>query len=189
MTMRTIARVGCGVALIALAALGAASVHAAEDVSAGTPAELVSTYNSLADVILSAKTSEANVVRSILAATYRHAEVGVTAAKAKLQAGQDARVTVEKLATLVSQLGNEGDASVAAIRKRLLEGGHHHNAAGEQQGIFDEGFVIVTKASRKVFLDLASRIGKLAPKPDAASLDAAWKDVSAEYAKLMAAPR
>jgi len=189
MTKRTITSVGCGVALAAFAALGITSLHAADDVSAGTPAELVSTYNTLADVILSAKASEANVVRSILATTYRHAEVGVAAAKAKLSAGQDARVIVEKLATLVSQLGNEGDASVAAIRKRLLEGGHHHNAAGEQQGIFDEGFVIVTKASRKVFLDLAGRIGKLAPQPDAASLDAAWKDVAAEYAKLTAAGR
>jgi hypothetical protein len=188
MTMRTITRIGCGAALAVLAAIGAAPAQTA-DLTAGTPAELVGTYNTLADVILSAKKSEANLVRSILAATYRHAEANLGMAKAQVQAGQDARVTVEKLATLVSQLGNEGDAAVAAIRKRLLEGGHHHNAAGEAQGIFDEGFVIVTKASRKVFLDAAGQIARLAPKPDAASLDAAWKGVAAEYAKLMAPGR
>jgi len=186
MTMQTGRRVASTVALLALAALGATSAQAAEDITAGTPAELVSTYDTLANVILSAKTSEANVVRSILAATYRHAEATAEMSKHKIQAGQDARLSVEKLATLVSQLGNEGDAAVAAIRKRLLEGGHHHNAQGEAQGIFDEGFVIVTKASKKTFLDLAARIGKMAPKPDVAGIDAAWKEVAAEYTKMMA---
>ncbi len=36
---------------------------------------------------------------------------------------------------------NEGDNAIAGIRKRLVEGGHHHNAAGEEQGIFEEGYV------------------------------------------------
>jgi len=187
MTKRTITSVGCGVALAALAALGITSLHAADDISSGTPAELVSTYNTLADVILSAKASEANVVRSILAATYRHAEVGVAAAKAKLSAGQDARVIVEKLATLVSQLGNEGDASVAAIRKRLLEGGHHHNAAGEQQGIFDEGFVIVTRAAKAKLLESSRAIGQMARAPRADALEAEWKKVQAIVPALLKA--
>ena len=40
-----------------------------------------------------------------------------------LNAGESAGAEIERLAELVAQLANEGDASVAAVRKRLLEGG------------------------------------------------------------------
>lgn len=149
-----------------------------------TPPELVKTYASLADTILGAKQTEAELVRSILSAAYRHAETTLAKAKKKIESG-NAREEIEALADLVSQLGNEGDAAVAGIRKRLLEGGHHHNAAGEQQGIYDEGFVVVTKAARKVFLDAASRIGKMAAAPDARALETEWQAVEKQYQALM----
>lgn len=151
-----------------------------------TPAELVDAYESLADVILGAKKSEKHLIRSILAAAYRHAEVTAMRAKAGIEAGQDVEAELEALAALVSQLGNEGDAAVAATRKRLLEGGHHHNAKGEEQGIYDEGFVIVTRAARKVLLDSAKRIARMAGAPDADKLAAEWKRVADEYNMLMA---
>jgi len=144
----------------------------------------VDTYSSLADVILGARETETHLVHSILSATYRHAEGMLARAKEKLKSGKPAREEVEGLAALVSQLGNEGDASVAAVRKRLLEGGHHHNAAAEQQGIYDEGFVLVTRAAKKSFLAAASAIGKLASGTDAAALDAAWQPVVREYTAL-----
>ena len=171
-----------------LAALGATAARAADPATA-TPRELVETYGSLADVILGARHSETNLVNSILAATYRHAEGTLARAKDKLKTGKPAREEVEGLAALVAQLGNEGDASVAAVRKRLVEGGHHHNAAGEQQGLYDEGFVVVTKAAKKNFLAAASAIGKLAGGTDAAALDAAWQPVAREYAGLGKATR
>lgn len=156
----------------------------AAEANASTPRELVDTYGSLADVILGARHSETNLVHSILAATYRHAEGMLAKAKEKLKSGKPAREEVEGLASLVAQLGNEGDASVAAVRKRLIEGGHHHNAAGEQQGLYDEGFVIVTRTAKKSFLAAASTIGKLAAGTDGAALDAAWQPVAREYAAL-----
>ena len=74
---------------------------------------------------------------------------------------------------------------MAAVRKTLLEGGHHHNAAGEQQGIYDEGYVIVTRAAKKVFLDAAGQIGKSAQAPNLTTLDAEWQKVQKQYAALM----
>ncbi len=68
-----------------------------------------------------------------------------------------------------------------AIRKRLLDGGHHHNAAGEAQGIFDEGFVIVTKEAKKSFLDSAVAIGKSMAAPTADGLSAEWAKVKATW--------
>ncbi len=172
------------IATLVAVALSAAPLPAAGP-AAATPEELVATYESLADTILASKAAEKALVISIVSMTYRHAEGTVARARATLASGGDARAEIEALAALVSQIGNEGDAAVAATRKRLLEGGHHHNAAGEQQGIYDEGYVIVTRAAKKAFLDQAARIGRLAGKPDAASLDAIWKDVSAQYASLM----
>jgi hypothetical protein len=148
---------------------------------------MVATYNTLADVILGAKETEANLVRSILAATYAHAEVELGRAHKALKGDDSKGATeaIENLAASIGQLGTEGDNSVASVRKRLLEGGHHHNAAGEAQGIFDEGFVIVTRAAKKEFLDSSKAIGQMAKAPKADALDAEWKKVQATYSGLM----
>jgi len=151
-----------------------------------TPRPLVDAYDSLADTILAAKKTEWNLVHSILASTYGHAEAVMNSAMTKLEAAGDASADVEKLAALVAQMGNEGDASIAAVRKRLLEGGHHHNAKGEEQGIYDEGFVIVTRASKKVFLDSATRIGKLGSSASKDALTGEWDTVKKEFRKLHA---
>ncbi|MFZ0429858.1 MAG: hypothetical protein WAO20_17205 [Acidobacteriota bacterium] len=158
---------------------------AAQGTPAQTPPELVKAYQSLADTILGGKHTEKNLVLAILATTYGHAQGTYAQAKAKISAGRDARTDLERLATYVSQLGNEGDAAVAGVRKRLLEGGHHHNAQGEDQGLYDEGFVVVTKAAKKAFLDAAGEIAKLTRSPNAEALDQAWERVEGEYQKLM----
>jgi hypothetical protein len=170
--------------LVAMAALRS-PVSAAGPETTGTPEQLVATYRSLADTILDAKKTEWNLVSSILAATYRHAEVTLGQARGEIQGKKNAKANLEKLAALVSQLGNEGDASVAAVRKKLVEGGHHHHAAEEQQGIYDEGYVIVTRAAKKVFLDAAGQIGKSAQAPNLAALNAEWLKVQNQYAALM----
>jgi hypothetical protein len=149
-----------------------------------TPAEIVATYNSLADAILAVKKTEHDLVVAMLAGTYRHAEAKINAATQKLASGGPAKEDVEGAAALVAQLGNEGDASVAAIRKRLLDGGFHHNAAGEAQGIFDEGFVIVNKETKKALLESAVAIGKMAGAPTAAGLGAEWEKVKATWGRL-----
>ncbi len=177
-------RTGTRIALCScvLAAILAAAGPAVAQVE--TPRPLVDAYDSLADSILASKKTEWNLVHSILAMTYRHAEATLASATAKIQSGKDAGQEIENLAELVAQLGNEGDASVAAIRKRLLEGGHHHNAAGESAGTYEEGFVIVTRDAKKEFLAAAARIGKIAMSPDAKSLDAEWKTVAKQFGSL-----
>ncbi|MFO0981928.1 MAG: hypothetical protein U1E76_09335 [Planctomycetota bacterium] len=177
--MKTVATCLCLSAL-----LGALALRPPAAGSSATPAEFVSSYSSLADAILAVKKTEANLVMAILAATYQHAEGDLHQALAKIKAGQPAKDEVETVAALVSQLGNEGDSAIAGVRKRLLEGGHHHNAAGEQKGIFDEGFVIVTKEAKKVFLEAASAIGKLAGSATADALNAQWDKVKAQWAQL-----
>lgn len=152
-----------------------------------TPPELVQTYEAIADAILSTDEAEENLVKAILSTTYGHAMSAKKRCDAKIAAGEDARTDLEHLAAYVSQLGNEGDSAVAGVRKRLVEGGHHHNAMGEQEGLYDEGFVIVTRAAKKVFLQAATEIGKLMRSPNAEALNAQWAKVDAEFKALMKA--
>ena len=182
--MNRSARIFMALAVLMVAVTVPVPLRAAQSGTAATPEQLVAAYNSLADTLLAAKKTEWNLVQSILATTYGHAEATMAQAREKLKAGKDARADMEKLASLVSQLGNEGDAAVAGVRKRLVEAGHHHHASGEQQGQYDEGFVVVTRAAKKVFMDAAGQIGKMAAAPNAASLESEWQKVQKQYQEL-----
>lgn len=159
----------------------------AQSAAPATPPEMVATYNALADAILAVKRTEDDLVRSILAATYAHAQVQFDRAQRAIKAGdaKAAQGAVENLAADVGQLATEGDNSVAVVRKRLLEGGHHHNAAGEAQGLYDEGFVVVTRAAKTRLLEASRAIGQSAQAPKADALTAEWQKVQAVYKDLM----
>lgn len=167
-------------------ALSSSPALAQKNLATDTPKDLVASYDTLADAILALKHTETNLVRSILATTHAHAELAMRNALRATESNDPAAAGhLEGLATLVGQLGTEGDNSVAAIRKRLLEGGHHHNAEGEQQGIYDPGYVIVTKAAKRVFLDASKAIGQLSRSPDAEALKKEWSNVQKTYRGLL----
>ena len=131
------------------------------------------------------------LVRAILAATYDHAQSELARARQALK-GNDvggARTAIENLATAVGQIGTEGDNAVAGVRKRLIEGGHHHNAAGEAPGIYDQGYVIVTKAAKQAFLEASKAIATLAREPTAGALETEWKKVEAAWVKHIVAAK
>jgi len=174
-------------ALVAIAMFFSAAPAAAQAGTPATPPEMVATYSALADAILAVKRTEADLVRSILAAAYAHGEVQLARAQRSIGAGDAAaaRAAVEALAADVAQLATEGDAAVAQVRKRLLEGGHHHNSAGEAQGLYDEGFVVVTKAAKQKLLESSRAIGQMAGAAKADALGAEWQKVKAIYAGLM----
>jgi len=156
-----------------------------------TPPEMVAAYDAVADTILAAGKAEDKLVRSILAAAYGHAHGELAHARQALKAGDAAaaRTAVENVAAAVGQIGTEGDSSVAGVRKRLIQGGHHHNSAGEAQGLYDEGYVVVTKVAKQAFLDSSKALAMMArdPKPDA--LDAEWKKVEAAWTRHVAAAK
>ncbi len=105
-----------------------------------SPSAMVGTYDALADAILALKQAEADFVRSLLVhhfdAANRHHLLGHR----------------EETAREIALFANEGDNAVAGIRKRLLDGGHHHNAAGEAEGIYERGYVIVTLEAKWALL-------------------------------------
>ena len=111
-----------------------------------TPPAMVATYDSLADAILAVKATEANLVRSLLDGHYH-------AARVYMERGEYERAAAE-----VALFANEGDNAFGGVRKRLLEGGHHHNADGEAKGIFEPGFVIVTREAKQRGLEIAATL-------------------------------
>jgi hypothetical protein len=168
--------------------LSAAPLRAQQAVPApATPAEMVAAYNSLADAILAVKKTEEGLVRSIVAATYAHARAELEHARQAFAAKdmKAAQGAIEMAAAEVGQLATEGDAAVGAVRKRLLEGGHHHHANEEAQGIYDEGYVVVTRAAKQAFLDASRTLAQVARDPKADAMEAEWKKVQATYNGLM----
>lgn len=126
---------------------------------AETRPSLARTYASIADTILGSKRAEAHVVRSIL-------EDHAAAARRAFDAGK-----WEDAGAEMALFANEGDNQVGGIRKRLLEGGHHHNADGEAKGIYEEGFVVVTKVQKTAALAASQ---SLLAATDDAGRKAAW---------------
>ena len=152
--------------------LGCGAVIAAASFAFGaeTSKSLVATYDSLADTILGAKKSERNLVLSILGSHFAHAQ----------RAMKDGKH--DDAAAEMAFFANEGDNAVGGIRKRLVEGGHHHNAEGEAKGVYDEGFVVVTKAAKKKALDASAAL--LSASADA-DRKAAWDAFESVAAPLL----
>lgn len=119
-----------------------------------TPPTMVETYESLADIILASRDAEANFVRSLLDG-HRHA------AEAFYQDGDYARAAAE-----MALFANEGDNAIGGVRKRLLEGGHHYNAEGEEKGIYEPGFVIVTREAKEKILEASAAVRRNASEAE-----------------------
>jgi hypothetical protein len=126
-----------------------------------TPPASVAAYDALADAILALRQTEADFVTAILDHHYE-------AAERAFKAGN-----WDRAAAQMALFANEGDNAVAGIRKRLVEGGHHHNAAGEEADIYDEGFVIVTKKAKRQGLAASKAMREAG---DDAARQAAWGD-------------
>lgn len=146
---------------VVLIAVLAISVLAAPGVAQKTPTPAVAAYDALADAILGLRAAESDFVMSILDHHFQ------AAARAYKNENWD------KAAAQMALFANEGDNAVAGIRKRLVEGGHHHNAAGEEAGTYDEGFVIVTKKAKRRGLAASKALREA---QDAGAREAAWAD-------------
>ena len=136
-----------------------------------TTPSLAAAYSALADSILALRAAEDGFVRAILDDHYRGAKRSV------------ARGDYEQAAVEMALFATEGDNTIAGIRKRLIEGGHHHNADDSAQGKYETGFVIVTRKAKKQLLETSAAM-RQATTDEARK--AAWDDFDATVAKLLA---
>ena len=130
-----------------------------------TPPSFVAAYDSLADTILSLRSAEQNLVKALL-------DGHLHAAKARM--GQK---DWQAAAAEIALFANEGDNAIGGVRKRLLEGGHHFNASGEEQGVYEPGYVVVTREAKKKILAASSALRQ-------ATTDEARQKAWDDFAKL-----
>jgi hypothetical protein len=137
-----------------------------------TPPSVTAAYDALADTILSVRAAELNFVAALLDG-HRHA----AQARAKNSDWQGA-------AAEIALFANEGDNAIAGVRKRLLEGGHHFNAEGEEQGVFEPGYVIVTREAKEELLAIAAALRQASTDDERHSVWMNFESVSTELLEL-----
>lgn len=125
-----------------------------------TPPAMVKTYDTLADIILSVNALEVDFARAVLEG-HRHA------ASALFESGDFTGAAAQ-----MALFASEGDNAMGGVRKRLLQGGHHHHADASVEGEFEPGYVIVTREAKKKILAASAALRRA--KTDAERKQA-WK--------------
>lgn len=136
-----------------------------------TPPTMVQAYAALADTILGVRAAEASLVKAMLDGHRQAAEVLMKQGNAQAAAAE------------MALFANEGDNAVGGVRKRLLEGGHHFNAAGEEAGVYEPGYVVVTREAKAGILAASSALRQAT---DDAARQKAWDDFAAIAGPLVA---
>lgn len=144
-----------------LLTLLAVLVWAAPGMAQETPGAMVQAYDTLAKVILDVRQAEEDYIRAVLDGHFH-------GAKMLMEREKFGRAAAE-----MALFANEGDNAIGGVRKRLVEGGHHHNAAGEEAGIYEPGYVIITKEAKQKMLQASTAMRQA---QDAAAREAAWKE-------------
>lgn len=161
-------------ALLVAAAVGVGTGLAAKPANPTTPNELVQTYDQLANAILGTKNAETHLVRAIVTDAHDRATAAFDEAASSLNSGNaaDAAAALERAAQAIYLISQEGDKAVAAVRNRLLEGGHHHHATAEIAEKYPPGFVVITKESQKALVAASKDVARLASNAAETTVDA-----------------
>jgi hypothetical protein len=135
-----------------------------------------STYEHLATAIIEIEATEDELVKSVLIG-YHAAAQGHLKAAARDQQGRVGHL--EAAAAEVTNIANEGDKRIQAVRQRLAKAGHTHNTDVETKA----DYMFVTNRERKGLLDLAARIARAGD----ADLDALGNELSRLFQAAIAA--
>jgi hypothetical protein len=133
-----------------------------------------STYEHLATAIIEINATEDELVKSILIG-YHAAAQGHLRAAARDAQGRVGHL--EAAAAEVTNIANEGDKRIQAVRQRLAKAGHTHNTDAETKS----DYMFITNRERKGLSDLASKIGRAGADASAADLE----NLSADLARLL----
>jgi len=158
-------------------AVVAASVCALGVQQATTPPAMhdaaARTYEHLATAIIEIRATEDSLVEGILlhyrAMARRHLEAAAAASGAQ-------RVTqLEQAAEEITNVANEGDKQVQAIRQRLLKAGHHHHTDAETE----DDYMFIDGREKAELLALAARVSRLDAATQESAIRAAIRDLDA----------
>ena len=151
--------------------------------SASGEAGLVAEYETLSDQILKDRQRELEIVAALLKIYAADADKALaTVATTAGAARNDAlKVAIES----ITEVAQEGDKAVDAIKLKLRKGGHHHN---QEEGSADEYIYVNAKAKTALMAEAEKLRKALAGSQPltAAEVDAIRKQVADVVAKALA---
>jgi hypothetical protein len=155
------------------------ATFAADPASTNSLDSAVEGYEHLATVIIEVRKAEDAVVKNILSHHHQAAQQHLQ----QVQGGKDVKKHLEAAADEISNVANEGDKRVQAIRQRLAKAGHTHHSDAETK----DDYIFVDSKEKKALLDHAKAIAKLGEKATAAQVADAAKKLDATFQKAVKA--
>ncbi len=128
--------------------------------SEGPQVDSAATYEHLATAIIAIRETENSLVHGMLVNYLESAHVALE--EAADASGTDRTRMLEMAATDITNLANEGDKRIQAIRQKLLKAGHHHHTDAETQ----DDYMFIDSSEKNALLTLAgeaARMSKASP--------------------------
>jgi hypothetical protein len=140
------------------------------------------TYEHLATAIIEVRETEDSLVRSILLGYHAAAQSHLRAAAAEGDERRDDRAHLEAAAAQITNIANEGDKRIQAVRQRLSKAGHTHHTDADTK----EDYLFVNSQEKKDLLALARRVAQAGPKAQPDDVKGLLRDLDALFAKAIA---
>jgi hypothetical protein len=145
-----------------------------------TAAEVAAvTYEHLASAIIEIDATEDNLVKSILIGYDQAAQRHLRRA-AEDQARRQAHL--EEAATEITNIANEGDKRIQAVRQRLKKAGHTHNT----DEVTKEDYMFIDSKEKKQLLDLGRKVARLGANASADDIRAAREELTQLFNRAIA---
>ena len=137
------------------------------------------TYEHLATAIIAIEATEDELVKSILIGYHTAAQLHLRAAAR----GAEGRVAhAEAAAAEVTNIANEGDKRIQAVRQRLSKAGHTHNTDADPK----EDYMFINSKEKKALVELAKRVGQLGEGAKVDEIKAVADELSNQFDRAIA---
>jgi hypothetical protein len=172
----------------AVSIVGGASVLAFQErKSAPTPAggipseasAAAQTYEDLATAIIAIEKTEDELVKTILIGYHTAAQRQLRMA---LREGADKKAAFEAAANQISNIANEGDKAIRAVRQRLAQAGHTHNTDVETK----EDYMFISSREKRDLLAFAQKVAQMGADTSSDAVRQAGADLQAMVARAIA---
>jgi hypothetical protein len=166
---------------VAVFALQRAHSSAPEPAKLQTPEEVAAaTYEHLATAIIAIEATEDSLVKTILTGHHVKARYFLSLAIGNEEKRQD---HLEAAATQITNIANEGDKQIQAVRQRLKKAGHTHNTDETTK----EDYMFVDSKEKKQLLDLGRKVARMGANASADEIRGVQDDLTNLFSKVVAA--
>lgn len=169
-----------------LVGLLALAIHQRADSTTQAPSKATSadevaavTYEHLATAIIEIEATEDNLVKSILIGYHQAAQRHLRRA---VDDAAQRQTHLEAAATEITNIANEGDKRIQAVRQRLKKAGHTHNT----DEVTKEDFMFIDSKEKKQLLDLGQKVARLGAGASADDIRAVHDELTQFVEKALA---